>query len=393
MMSNNTQTRIEEAIAYMQHFADRTGLVSDHPVRRYLWTDAFAVCNFLGLAQTTGEQHYTELALQLADQVHHTLGKHRDDDLRSGWISGLSAHEGENHPTRGGLRIGKELPERGANESYNERLEWDRDGQYFHYLTKWMHALDQVALATGQPRFNCWARELAESSFNAFTYSSTSARSRRMYWKMSIDLTRAQVASMGQQDPLDGYITCIQLIASAARLPEQDRGPDLAYAIGQFAVMIEQNEWATDDPLGIGGLLIDAYRVYRLLQREPGLDEHLLEGLLSAAHAGMQYYARSDELQRSAEYRLGFRELGLAIGLHAVQHMWQTEESEVRHFSISAAVRARLQALIHYAFVRDDIESFWRDPDHQRASTWSEHLDINEVMLATSLVPDGFLHM
>jgi hypothetical protein len=35
--------------------------------------------------------------------------------------------------------------------------------------------------------------------------------------------------------------------------------------------------------------------------------------------------------------------------------------------------------------------SFWVDPGHRRAGTWVEHLDINEVMLATSLAPDGCL--
>jgi hypothetical protein len=85
------------------------------------------------------------------------LGSHRPDDDRTGWLDGASAA----HPTRGGLRIGKHLPERGAGERLDERLEWDRDGQYFHYLTKWMHALDQVSASTGDPRFRVWARELA----------------------------------------------------------------------------------------------------------------------------------------------------------------------------------------------------------------------------------------
>jgi hypothetical protein len=33
---------------------------------------------------------------------------------------------------------------------------------------------------------------------------------------MSIDLSRPQVPSMGQHDPLDGYVTCAQLEAGAA---------------------------------------------------------------------------------------------------------------------------------------------------------------------------------
>ena len=57
-----TDPRIEEAIAFMNNFAERTGLTSEQPPRRYLWTDAFAVCNYIGLARITGEQQYMELA-------------------------------------------------------------------------------------------------------------------------------------------------------------------------------------------------------------------------------------------------------------------------------------------------------------------------------------------
>ncbi len=123
-------------------FARLTGLDPPHKrPQRYLWTDAFAVCTCLGIFCQTQDAAWRDLALRLVDQVHHTLGRYRDDGLESGWISGLSAQDGEIHPTAGGLRIGKSLPERRIDEGYNERLEWDRDGQYFHYLTKWMHAL------------------------------------------------------------------------------------------------------------------------------------------------------------------------------------------------------------------------------------------------------------
>ena len=39
----------------------------------------------------------------------------------------------------------------------------------------------------------------------------------------------------------------------------------------------------------------------------------------------------------------------------------------------------------------DEIESFWRNPEHRNTDAWSVHRDINEVMLATSLAPEGFL--
>jgi hypothetical protein len=386
---NMPDPHTQEAIALMLSFAQRTGLDANRPQRRYLWTDAFAVCNFLGLGRTTGEQRYTELALRLVDQVHHTLGRHRDDDPRSGWISGLNEREGESHPTRGGLRIGKSLPERGADDPFDERLEWDRDGQYFHYLTKWMHALDQVSRWTGDLRFDAWARELAATAHDAFTYLPSAGRTPRMYWKMSIDLTRALVPSMGQHDPLDGYITSMRLRATAAGLPQPVGGPDLEDATRRFAAMTEETELASPDPLGIGGLLVDAYRLAQLMRQGGLSDEPLLERLLTAALAGLQYYVGSGQLQAAAEYRLAFRELGLAIGLHAAQRMWEAAAS--RRAATSPALRAQLEVLMRYVPLGEEIESFWRDPAHRRASTWSEHRDINEVMLATRLVPDGFL--
>ena len=42
------RTRTEQAIELMMGFAERTGLTAARPHQRYLWTDAFAVCNFLG---------------------------------------------------------------------------------------------------------------------------------------------------------------------------------------------------------------------------------------------------------------------------------------------------------------------------------------------------------
>ncbi len=220
-------SRIREAIELMTGFAERTGQSSERPQQRYLWTDAFAVCNFIGLSRTTGEKRYIELALHLVDRVHHTLGRYRSDDSRTGWISRLSERQGEDHPTRGGLRIGKRLLERSPDQAFDERLEWDRDGQYFHYLTKWMYALDQVTRSTGNPQFNIWARELAETAHHAFTYIPPAGGPRRMYWKMSTDLKRPLVSSMGQHDPLDGFITYVQLSATAARLPGAGQGPGL----------------------------------------------------------------------------------------------------------------------------------------------------------------------
>ena len=353
----------------MSGFAKRTGLTSEDPQRRYLWTDAFAVCNFLGLGQT-------DLALRLVDHVHHTLGRHRPDDSRAGWISGLSAAQSEAHPTRGGLRIGKPLPEREAGERFDERLEWERDGQYFHYLTKWMHALDQASRVTGEPRFNLWARELADAAWVAFT-----GGSRRMVWKMSIDLSRPLVSTMGQHDPLEGFIICTQLRATAAALPNGSQGPRLDAALAAFESIIAGGEWATADPLGVGGLLTDAWRVEQLVARGALPDVALLHTLLEAALHGLQLYSQTGALRQPAWRRLAFRELGLSIGLHAVELMQARRTS--------ATTRELLAALAPWASQCTAIEAFWLENRETRA--WAEHRDINDVMLATSLAPRGFL--
>ena len=369
--------RTEQAIELMMGFAERTGLTAGRPHQRYLWTDAFAVCNFLGLAHVTGEPRFTELALQLVNQVHHVLGRHRIDDRRTGWISGLTDEQGEAHPTCGGLRIGKPLPERTPDEPVDVQLEWERDGQYFHYLTKWMHALDQVTRATGQTMFNRWARELAHTAHGAFTYVPRHDAGKRMYWKLSVDLARPLVESMGQHDPLDGLVTYTQLEATVA-----GTGPPLDDAIADFTAMVDPRSLATQDPLGLGGLLGDAFRLVQLEQHGAS-GRGLVEPLLAAALAGLRHYLEQPDLRLPAGRRLAFRELGLAIGLAAIEaDAWR---------GANPGVCAGVDRLSRYLPLRAEIEAFWLQPEHRREGGWVEHASINEVMLATSLHPEGFL--
>jgi hypothetical protein len=365
----------------MDGFADRTGLTSRHPERRYLWTDAFAVCNFLGLARATGDSRHAELALRLVDRVHHALGRHRGDDGRTGWLSGLPEHAGAAHPTRGGLRIGKLRPERRADEPVDERLEWERDGQYFHYLTKWMHALDQVAGSTGQPWFNRWARELAHAAYRAFRVVPRAGGPPRLVWKMSIDLSRVLVPSMGQHDPLDGFVTCAQLRASAVRGGGPPEGPELAEEVAALAAMAAGSDWVTADPLGLGGLLADACRVAQIGGPDAGAVGAVLPSLLSAALDGIGPYARQGDLRQPASRRLAFRELGLAVGLHGLDIVRRRAPDQ----------QPLVDAIASFGGLGASIEAIRIDPAQHSAAPWREHRDINEVMLATSLVPDGFL--
>ncbi len=382
------------AQSIMDDYAASTGLsdASREP-RRYLWTDAFAVCNYLQLYTQTGEQRFLQLALDLVAQVHLTLGQHRKDSLYSGWLSGLKGEQAAQHPTRGGLRIGKQLDERQPGEPVDEALEWNREGQYFHYLTKWMHALNRVSQVTGEDRYNQWALELARVAHTAFTYTPVRGSAKRMYWKMSVDLSRPLVPSMGQHDPLDGLITYWQLQATAQDFATRPSALSLDTEIAELLVMCAGQNWASDDPLSIGGLLSDAYKLVQLIAAYKLDETVLLESLLGNIQSSLESFTRHDSLNHPAEYRLAFRELGLTIGLHAIHRMQNTIKQRPEHFTRARQLLAALDRLSSFCRLQQAIESFWLAADHQSVKSWGDHLDINSVMLATSLAPDGYLQL
>jgi hypothetical protein len=375
----------------MIEFADSTGLSKEEKSpRRYLWTDAFALCNFLELYRKTGDESWRQLALHLVDQVHDILGRHREEDSRTGWISGLTEKEGRQHPTVGGLRIGKQMNERKPAEPYDDRLEWDRDGQYYHYLTKWMHALNRVSQSTGNSIFNLWAIELAKAAHSGFVHVMPDG-SKWMYWKMSINLSYPLVPPTGQHDPLDGLVTYNQLQATAAELSEAP--PDLSSEIADLTTLCKGRSWATEDPLGIGGLLCDAYKIVQLIVKERFTDTELVADLLESSLRGLGAFMESPSLSLPAAYRLAFRELGLAIGLHAVKRMDGSMAEKADEFSGNHPAFSQMNRFQRYTALSETIERFWLDSRNRKTQSWTEHLDINSVMLATSLAPEGYLKL
>jgi hypothetical protein len=380
------------AASLMSEFAMRTGLSpAKEERRRYLWTDAFAVCNFLELFARTGDEQYRLRATELIDQVHRVLGRYRDDDIRSGWISGLDEQAGSRHPTAGGLRIGKPLKERSASEPLDERLEWDRDGQYFHYLTKWMHALCQTAFALGEVKYAEWGLELGKAAFEGFARQSASGSVVGVYWKMSTDLSRPLVPAIGLHDALDGSITFREAQHALAKLSTGVGVADLSSEIEALSALCQHRNWTTDDPLGLGGLLFDAGRLCQLLGNEQFDDTHLLEEILIACRDGLASFLTSRYLNQPVSYRLAFRELGLAIGLKALPIISDGIRKNDRPFAGRAAARRIIGQLSSHASLSDVIVSVWLSYAQNQDQIWQSHLDINDVMLATALTPEVFL--
>jgi hypothetical protein len=376
--------------AIMLEFADGTGLLpAGTSPERYLWTDAFAVCNFLGLYRKTGDEQYRRLALLLVDQVHDVLGRFNSNDRRTGWISGLAEEEGKRHPAMGGIRIGKKLTERKKDEPLDEQLEWDRDGQYFHYLTQWMHALSCVSRITGDPTFNAWAIELAKTAHARFSYTSPRGQVKRLHWKMSVDLSYPLVPSMGHHDPLDGLITYCELQATAGKLSGRS-SQELTEEIADMAAICEGKDWATDDPLGIGGLLTCAYRMAELIVSDGFTGSDFFETVVKDSLRSLGYFEQGSPLNLPAYYRLAFRELGLSTGLQAIRKL---QEMTGQHPDLFLKLLGgmKIERFDRYIPLSGAINAFWMEDRHREAASWKEHRNINMVMLATSLAPEGYL--
>ncbi|MFW5870427.1 MAG: hypothetical protein ACOCVL_02055, partial [Candidatus Sumerlaeota bacterium] len=319
---------------------------------RYLWTDAFGLVLYVSLYRQMEDQHWLDKARWLVDDVERVLGRSR------------------------GIRIGEEP---------------DREGQYFHYLTKWMLALDIAGRRTGQERYSRWACELCEKAADAFVYKQDGDY--RMHWKMSTDLSRPLVPSMGQHDPLDGYVTARELRSALDRSGSGAVGDDLDSVCYRMKQMLRSIRLVTTDTLGIGGLLMDATRLAQLIDGETSNDYRLLIDLLDSALAGLRTVADSRMMQMPAARRLAFRELGMAIGLEGVRIMREYLLHNEKALAGKKGLMDQLEKFTEYLPTGENIRDFWLKDANRQFPGWTEHRDINAVMLATTILPGGVLFL
>ncbi len=154
--------------------------------------------------------------------------------------------------------------------------------------------------------------------------------------------------------------------------------------------MCRGGRWETDDPLGIGGLLFDGARMAQLMREGALTDASVLGNILRAALPGLEATRSGNLLERGAEQRLAFRELGMAIGLKGVSLVRESLLGQADVYGNTANMRL-VQELMRYLPMSESIESFWSRRENRQASTWEAHQDINDVMLATCIEPQGFL--
>jgi hypothetical protein len=79
------------------------------------------------------------------------------------------------------------------------------------------------------------------------------------------------------------------------------------------------------------------------------------------------------------------------IGVSGVKKLPEWIGKNPNLFDRTGSLHQQVQALLEYEPLRQKIERFWLDGKNRESSTWTGHQEINMVMLATSLAPDGFL--
>ena len=102
-------------------------------------------------------------------------------------------------------------------------------------------------------------------------------------------------------------------------------------------------------------------------------------------------FLASRHLNRPVSHRLAFRELGLAIGLRALPIIADTITKDRRDFGNRSALQQAVDLLLRYESLSTEIVGAWLPHSQQKDEGWHAHQNINDVMLATALIPDTFL--
>lgn len=349
---------------------------------RYLWTDAFGVVNLLTMHKEytiagggCDDTRYLALARRLVETVHDVLGRTRDGRSR---LPGAT----DNHPLGGGLRIGK-------TDAHGP----DCDGQYHHYLTIWMFALNRMAMASGDMDYNRQAVELARAIHPKFFVDRSAARP-RMIWKMATDLSAPLVTSEGNLDPIDGFVMFRLLQATAL---EAGDGEVLTEEIADYRRVMDRKgeHFVSSDPLDLGMTL---WTAHWFSDRETWASnlatrcfEHLCQFLTRDARPVLlglvgstmltsvadNLFEIDQYLTRNIKFRLAFREFGTSLGLQCQAE--QTTEKE------------RAVDLKNWA---DSIIAAW-DPYMELSIsedlTPEDMRPITRVMYSSALIPGGEL--
>ena len=245
--------------------------------------------NFITLSKELNDPTYLVRATRLVHTVHNVLGRTRDGKV---WLPGAS----HSNPIGGGLRIGK-IDEAGS----------DGDGQYHHYLTLWMFALNRSTKTTGDRRYNDQAIALARAIHPSFFLDRKTSEP-RMVWKMSMNRQQPLVRSQGNLDPISGYLIFRLLQASS-----DDKYTLMSREIADYEQVIglKGKHFISSDTLDLGMTLLTSHW---LIETVP-----YFKDLQQQAQIYLHRLFEQDYLDLPIGDRLAFREYGTCLGTGCVE--------------------------------------------------------------------------
>lgn len=297
------------------------------------------------------KNRYLTLARRLIETVHDVLGRTRDGNSR---LPGAT----EENPLGGGLRIGK-MDEGGP----------DGDGQYHHYLTVWMFALNRMALASGDARYNQQAVALAKAIHPPFFLNRESDQP-RMVWKMAMDLSVPLVSSEGNLDAMDGFVV-FRLLQETAIAMEAAEPSLLAEEISDYQRVIERkgHHFVSSDPLDLGMTLWTVHWFSASETWAQQVADKCFEQLYDLLEIDRY-------LDRNPKYRLAFREFGTAMGAAC-----QAEQSTEKDLAVD--LKSYADAIITAWDSQMELTLYSDAPE-------DDLRPITKVMYASALLPGAF---
>ncbi|CAM9119303.1 unnamed protein product [Phaeothamnion confervicola] len=217
--------------------------------RRYLWTDAFGVLNFVSMAERAREQAAAAAApapasgsavsagastgsggsecdagrvhlcaaVLLIDAVHQTLG--RPSSPRFPMLADESGHPRSTGYK--GLRIGKAKSRRGSDAGM------EYDGMYWHYMDKWLFALLRCSQATDDPALLEDAVRIIRQVHEHFIVRrERDGRAIGLHWKLDVDLSpiRGLETALPGDDALSAWVVYSLILQEVKRHLSADGG-------------------------------------------------------------------------------------------------------------------------------------------------------------------------
>jgi hypothetical protein len=176
----------------------------------------------------------------------------------------------------------------------------DRDGQYFHYLAKWLFALGRLGQLKGEYRNRAIA--LAHDIHRAFVIPGMG-----VIWKMKEDLSGPYPGfGLGSLDAFDGYVVYRLLDEQA-----------LAREIAEMRDLVERHyrQLSIDQDLGLGMMLWLAH----FFPDEPWARVQIPRSLAMLDRMWIDppgYFCRAPRLPH---LKFAFTNYGISLGLQAVQ--------------------------------------------------------------------------